>query len=303
VGRLQPGTDGPGRLFVPAARRLTVPWRPGGSSEGPRDRRPSTPLPPVLMERSREVVARALEAGVARMVCWHRPDSSRRSARAGRVVPRRVRHGGMHPHTPRRSTGRRRRDRELLAERWWWGGRDRPGLRPELSPVEDQQLAFRTTIALSRESRGSPWWSTSGRLGRRVRILAEGRPTVVLHCFSGTVEVAQRGGPARVLPFLCGELTYPNAPHLRRPRRGARGPPLDRDRQPVPLLSRCADSRTARTLLAVVRSLVRGARCGPPAMVEYGPRHRPPTRFPVPPVEAPPLDRPLEPRIRMDSCT
>ena len=86
-----------------------------------------------------------------------------------------------------------------------------------LSPPDDQERAFRTHIALSRET-GKPLvvhvreaWPDA------LRILAEERAErVVLHCFSGDEAVAAETAARGYFLSFAANLTYPSAEPMRR---------------------------------------------------------------------------------------
>jgi len=173
-----------------------------------------------LMERdTAEVVRATRRAGVERLVCVGiDPDSSRRSLEMAESFRGVFATAGVHPHSasefdsPASSV-----IEELLADPLVVGvGETGLDYYRRLSPQEDQQRAFRTHIALSRET-GKPLvvhvrqaWSDA------LRILAEeGAERVVLHCFSGDEHVVQEAGARGYFLSFAGNVTYPNAGALR----------------------------------------------------------------------------------------
>ena len=164
-------------------------------------------------------VSRANEAGVASLICVGiDPESSRRSLELAESFRGVFATAGMHPHT---ASGLDRQAgaviEELLADPMVVGvGETGLDYYRMLSPLEDQQRAFKAHIALSRET-GKPLvvhvreaWEDA------LRILAEGSAErIVLHCFSGTPEIAIEAGRRGYFVSFAGNVTYPNAGPLR----------------------------------------------------------------------------------------
>jgi len=165
-----------------------------------------------------DVVASARAAGVGRLVCVGiDPESSRRSAELAQSFRGVFATAGVHPHTASEF------DRpagavieELLADRLVVGvGETGLDYYRRLSPVEDQQRAFRTHIALSRET-GKPlvvhvreaWEDALAILD------AEGADRVVLHCFSGDAAIAREARARGYFVSFAANVTYPNATQL-----------------------------------------------------------------------------------------
>jgi len=164
-------------------------------------------------------VAAAREAGVTRMICVGiDPRSSRRSLELAESFRGVFASAGVHPHTASefdRAAGAV--IEELLADPMVVAvGETGLDYYRKLSPVEDQQRAFRTHVALSREC-GKPLvvhvreaWDDA------MRILAEERAErVVLHCFSGDHTTAAEAGRRGYFASFAGNVTYPNAGTLR----------------------------------------------------------------------------------------
>ena len=164
-------------------------------------------------------VSAARAAGVNRLVCVGiDPDSSRRSLELAESFRGVFATAGMHPHT---ASGFDRQAgsvvEELLADPLVVGiGETGLDYYRKLSPPEDQQSAFRTHIALSRET-GKPLvvhvreaWEDA------MRILAEeSAERVVLHCFSGDGALAAEATRRGYFVSFAGNLTYPSTPNLR----------------------------------------------------------------------------------------
>jgi TatD DNase family protein len=193
----------------------------------------SNPQPPVqvsgavdthchlfLMEADpAESVGAAREAGVSRLVCVGIDTESSRTSRELAESFRGVfGTAGVHPHTASEFDRRAESLIEELAADHLIVAIGETGLDyyRRLSPVEDQQRAFRTHIALARET-GKPLvvhvrdaWADA------MEILAEeGAERVVLHCFSGDELVAKEAGSRGYFVSFAGNVTYPNADGLR----------------------------------------------------------------------------------------
>jgi TatD DNase family protein len=164
-------------------------------------------------------LAAAREAGVGRVVCVGiDPDSSRRSLELAESFRGVFATAGVHPHTAADfghlagSTVE-----ELLAHPTVVGvGETGLDYYRKLSPMEDQRRAFRSHIALSRET-GKPLvvhvreaWDDAMSI-----LAAEQAERVVLHCFSGDAGVAEEAVRRGYFVSFAGNVTYPNAPHLR----------------------------------------------------------------------------------------
>jgi TatD DNase family protein len=166
------------------------------------------------------VTAAARAAGVDRLVCVGvDPESSRRSLDLAESLRGVFATAGVHPHdasTFDRAAGST--IEELLMHPLVVGvGETGLDHYRRLSPPDDQERAFRTHIALSRET-GKPLvvhvreaWPDA------LRILAEERAErVVLHCFSGDEAVAAEAAARGYFLSFAGNLTYPSAEPMRR---------------------------------------------------------------------------------------
>jgi TatD DNase family protein len=173
-----------------------------------------------LMEESpAEVVAAARRAGVARLICVGiDPDSSRKSRELAESFRGVFATAGVHPHTASQFDRRAGSVIEELAADPLIVAIGETGLDyyRRLSPAEDQHRAFRSHIALSRDT-GKPLvvhvreaWDDA------LRILAEeAAERVVLHCFSGDELVAKEAEARGYFVSFAGNVTYPNAESLR----------------------------------------------------------------------------------------
>ncbi len=173
----------------------------------------------LLEEGPAPAVAAAWEAGVGRMVCVGiDPESSRRSLELAESFRGVFASAGVHPHTASEF------DRaagvvieELLADPLVVAvGETGLDYYRRLSPVEDQQQAFRTHIALSRETDKPLVVHVREAWDDAMRILEEEEAErVVLHCFSGDAAAAGEAGRRGYFTSFAGNLTYPNAAPLR----------------------------------------------------------------------------------------
>lgn len=215
---MQSRSDPPPRTAPEAEAQVT----PAGDAQGPsRVGAVDTHCHLFLMEEdSASVIASAAAAGVDRLVCVGiDPESSRQSLELAESFRGVFATAGMHPHTA--SAFDRRagsRIEELLGHPLVVGiGETGLDYYRRLSPVEDQVAAFRTHVALSRET-GKPLvvhvrdaWPDAMELLRKER--AE---RVVLHCFSGDVEVVEEAQARGYFLSFAGNITYPGADGLRR---------------------------------------------------------------------------------------
>ena len=173
----------------------------------------------LLPEDPADVVEAAREAGVARMICVGiDPDSSRRSLELAESFRGVFASAGVHPHTA--SDFDRRAGsviEELLADPLVVAvGETGLDHHRRLSPPEDQERAFRTHIALSRETGKPLVVHVREAWPEALRILEEeGAERVVLHCFSGDASVATEANRRGYVASFAGNITYPNAGSLR----------------------------------------------------------------------------------------
>jgi TatD DNase family protein len=166
-----------------------------------------------------ELVAEANAAGVGRLVCVGiDPDSSRRSLELAESYRGVFATAGMHPHT---ASGFDRRAgtviEELLADPMVVAvGETGLDYYRMLSPAEDQQRAFRTHIALSRETDKPLVVHVREAWEDAMAILEqEGAGRVILHCFSGDEDLAREAGRRGYFLSFAGNITYPGAEALR----------------------------------------------------------------------------------------
>ena len=173
-----------------------------------------------LMEQDpAEAVAEAKAAGVGSLVCVGiDPDSSRRSLELAESFRGVFATAGVHPHTASafdQEAGSA--IEELLAHPLVVGvGETGLDYYRRLSPVEDQQRAFRTHIALSRESDKPLVVHVRDAWDDAMRMLEVNQADrVVLHCFTGGPEIAREAERRGYVVSFAGNLTYPNAEAVR----------------------------------------------------------------------------------------
>ena len=172
-----------------------------------------------MEEEPAAVTASARAGGVGRMICVGvDAESSRRSLELAESLRGVFATAGVHPHdasTFDRAAGST--VEELLVHPLVVGvGETGLDHYRRLSPPEDQERAFRTHIALSRET-GKPLvvhvrdaWEDA------LRILAEEHAErVVLHCYSGGEQETREATARGYFLSFAGNLTYPNAGRLR----------------------------------------------------------------------------------------
>ena len=166
-----------------------------------------------------DVVAEAREAGVTQLVCVGiDPDSSRKSRELAESFRGVFATAGMHPHRASDLDRRAGAVIEELAADPLIVAIGETGLDyyRRLSPTEDQQRAFRTHIALSRETDKPIVVHVRDAWDDAMQILAEeSAERVVLHCFSGDEVVAKEAQARGYFVSFAGNLTYPNAEGLR----------------------------------------------------------------------------------------
>lgn len=166
-----------------------------------------------------DVVANARQAGIARLVCVGIDGpTSRRSLELAESFPGVFATAGVHPHS---ASGFDRQTsstiEEMLIDPLTVAvGETGLDYYRRLSPPEDQRRAFRSHVALSRES-GKPLvvhvreaWEDA------MSILAEERAErPVLHCFSGDEALATEAMARGYFISFAGNVTYPGAHALR----------------------------------------------------------------------------------------
>jgi TatD DNase family protein len=174
----------------------------------------------LMEEDPAHVVAAAQSAGVGRLICVgvdH--ESSLRSRELAESLQGVFATAGVHPHSASEFDSRvGSAIEELLADRLVVAvGETGLDYYRRLSPPEEQRRAFRTHIALSRES-GKPLvvhvreaWEDSMAI-----LEGEGAERVVLHCFSGNQAVATEAMARGYFVSFAANVTYPNADSLRR---------------------------------------------------------------------------------------
>ncbi len=173
----------------------------------------------LLEEEPPRVLEAAREAGVDTLVCVGiDPQSSRRSVELAESLRGVFATAGMHPHTASDLDARAGAEiEELLANPQVVGvGETGLDFYRMLSPQEDQERAFRVHIALSRESGKPLVVHVRDAWPAVLQLLDEGSAErVVLHCFSGDVDVARECAARGYYLSFAGNITYPKNQHLR----------------------------------------------------------------------------------------
>ncbi|HEV3475496.1 MAG TPA: TatD family hydrolase [Actinomycetota bacterium] len=166
-----------------------------------------------------DAVARARDAGVEGLVCVGiDAESSRRSRELADSLPGVFATAGVHPHTATDFDAAAGSVIEELMADPRVVGVGETGLDHfrRLSPVEDQERAFRAHCALARESGKALVVHTREAWPDVLRILEEERAErVVLHCFSGDAEVAREAAARGYLCSFAGIITYPANARIR----------------------------------------------------------------------------------------
>jgi len=174
-----------------------------------------------LLDEGADVAVKAArEAGVGRIVCVGiDPATSARSLELAESFEGVFATAGMHPHTASAFDAAAGDAIEEMVGSPLVVGVGETGLDyfRRLSPVDDQQRAFRTHVALARES-GKPLvvhvreaWEDAFAI-----LAEEGAERVVLHCFTGDERLAGEAAARGYVVSFAGNLTYPNADHIRR---------------------------------------------------------------------------------------
>ncbi len=176
-----------------------------------------------------EAVGRALAAGVGTIVCpGIDAESSRRSLELADAIPGVFATAGMHPHDAASFDRRAGAEiEELLANpRVVAVGECGLDFFRMRSPWEDQERAFRAQIALAADAGLPIVVHVRDAWEQILRLLDEGSPeSVILHCFTGDVEIANECVARGWFLSFAGNLTYPANEHIRA---AAASVPLDR---------------------------------------------------------------------------
>jgi TatD DNase family protein len=183
----------------------------------------------LLKQHPASAVERGREVGVSTFVCAGiDPETSRRSLELAESIRGVFATAGMHPHTASAFDAEAgARIEELLSNPLVVAvgecGLDYFRMR---SPREDQERVFRIHVALSRES-GTPLVvHTRDAWPDILRLLDEGSADrVVLHCFSGDVDIAVECAARGYFLSFATNVTYPTNDALRA---AAAAVPLDR---------------------------------------------------------------------------
>ena len=173
----------------------------------------------LLEDEPADVVETAKAAGVERLICVGvDPDTSARSLELAESLEGVFATAGMHPHDAEGFDAEAaRRIEELLADpRVIAVGECGLDFFRMRSPTQDQIRCLRTHIALSNEV-GKPMVVHVREAWPEVlRVLDEGSAErVVIHCFSGDVQIARECAERGYWISFAGNVTYPKNEHLR----------------------------------------------------------------------------------------
>jgi TatD DNase family protein len=167
-----------------------------------------------------DLVAAANAAGVDRMICVGiDAATSARSLELAESFAGVFATAGVHPHTASAFDGAAGSAVEQLLANPQVVGVGETGLDyfRTLSPVEDQQRAFRTHISLAREADRPLVVHVRDAWEDALAILAKERAErVVLHCFSGDEAIAVECAARGYFLSFAGNVTYPAAGGMRR---------------------------------------------------------------------------------------
>jgi TatD DNase family protein len=172
-----------------------------------------------LLERDTGVVLQeALDAGVGTVVCpGIDPESSRRALELAESYPGVFATAGMHPHDASRFDARARSEIETMLENPQVVAVGECGLDfyRMRSPREEQVRVLKDHIALARDA-GLPLVVHVREAWPDIlRLLDEGSPDVVLHCFTGDVETALGCADRGWHLSFAGNITYPKNAQIR----------------------------------------------------------------------------------------
>ena len=173
----------------------------------------------LMQDDAAAVVESSRQAGVERLICVGiDAESSRRSLEFAQSFRGVFATAGVHPHSASAFDRRAGSEiEELLADPMVVAvGETGLDYHRNLSPPEDQRMAFRTHIALGRES-GKPLvvhvreaWADALSI-----LEEEGAERVVLHCFSGDGGVVAEAAARGYFVSFAGNISYPTAGPLR----------------------------------------------------------------------------------------
>jgi TatD DNase family protein len=146
------------------------------------------------------------------------PETSRRSEELARSLPAVFATAGMHPHDAASFDARALAEIEglLSSPRVVAVGECGLDFYRMRSPREDQERAFRAHIALAREAGLPLVVHVRDAWDAILRLLDEGSAErVVLHCFTGDVEIARECSARGWYLSFAGNITYPKNVHIR----------------------------------------------------------------------------------------
>jgi TatD DNase family protein len=166
-----------------------------------------------------ELVERARAAGVDRLICVGvDPQTSRRSLELAESIDGVFATAGMHPHDASAfDAAAGARIEELLSEPLVLAvGECGLDFYRRLSSPEDQERALKAQIVMSNETGKPLVVHVRDAWPDVLRVLDEGSAEhVVIHCFSGTPDVARECAARGYWISFAANVTYPKNDHLR----------------------------------------------------------------------------------------
>ena len=182
-----------------------------------------------LMDRpTAEVLEEARRAGVDRVIVpGIDPETSRRAVELAESFRGVFATAGMHPHDASRFDATASAEIEQLLDNPHVVAVGECGLDRfrEFSPPEDQERTLRAHIALARDAGLPLVVHCRDAWDEILRLLGEGSPDVVLHCFTGDPTIARECVARGWFLSFAGNVTYPKNGHIRE---AAAQTPLDR---------------------------------------------------------------------------
>jgi TatD DNase family protein len=203
---------------------------PDGYAESPSSRTVDTHCHLYLLsEDPTRAVESARAAGVENLVCaGDDPDTSHRAIDLADAIPGVLATAGMHPHTASEfdRTAGAKIEAMLSHPKVVAVGECGLDYYRMRSAKADQQRAFEFHISLSRQTGFPIVVHVRDAWPDALRLLEEGSAErVVLHCFSGDVDIAMEAAARGYFLSFAANLTYPRNGHLRE---AAAAAPVDR---------------------------------------------------------------------------
>jgi TatD DNase family protein len=172
-----------------------------------------------LVERdTTEVLDEARQAGVGTVIVpGIDPETSRRAVEIAESYRGVFATAGMHPHDASRFDAAAGAEiEELLSNRQTVAvGECGLDFFRMHSPAEDQERTLRAHMSLARDAGLTMVVHVSDAWDAILRVLDEGSPPIVIHCFTGDVDVARECVARGWHLSFAGNVTYPKNAHIR----------------------------------------------------------------------------------------